>query len=174
LSGWIPPSDICEDEYNLFKYDEPSALRGFVGFGASFGGKWFGGYARGYNYFRMRDYMEETSRAIVADIRRLKETDAEISFECHSYEAVSANSRYVIYCDPPYEDTLGYAGTPKFNHAQFWQWAHKQHENGALVIVSGYKAPDDWTCIAEFTHKVNVSYQHNNRRSTVERLFTPT
>src|SRR3990167_10829930 len=47
-SGWVPPSNVSEEEYRRLKADEAAdpALRAFVGFGCSFGGKWFGGYAR--------------------------------------------------------------------------------------------------------------------------------
>ena len=37
--GWLPPTYVTEEEYQTLKHDpEPSALRGFVGFGCSFGG----------------------------------------------------------------------------------------------------------------------------------------
>ncbi len=56
LSGkFVPPSELSEEEYNYVKkhMDENKALTGFVGFGCSFSGKWFGGYCRdgtGRNY----------------------------------------------------------------------------------------------------------------------------
>ena len=43
-AGWDPPEHVSKDEYVALRAAEPSALRGFVGFGASFSGKWFGGY----------------------------------------------------------------------------------------------------------------------------------
>ena len=45
-TGWEPPEQVSEEEYKALRHAEPSALRGFVGYGCSFGGKWFGGYAR--------------------------------------------------------------------------------------------------------------------------------
>lgn len=53
--GWQPPEIITKDEYYYVKEhkDENPALTGFVGFGCSFGGKWFGGLAsnkKGDNY----------------------------------------------------------------------------------------------------------------------------
>ena len=44
--GWIPPSVITEEDYKQAKYQEDH-LKSFVGFGCSFSGKYFGGYARG-------------------------------------------------------------------------------------------------------------------------------
>ena len=52
-SGWEPPSELSEDCWRELKYSEPSPLRGFAGFGCSFAGRWFEGYARnskGTNY----------------------------------------------------------------------------------------------------------------------------
>ena len=47
--------NLSKEEYYYIKEhkDENKVLTGFVGFGCSFGGKWFGGYARnrvGRNY----------------------------------------------------------------------------------------------------------------------------
>jgi len=44
-----PFADVTEAEYAELKTAAPSARRGFVGFGASFGGGWFGGFGR-HNY----------------------------------------------------------------------------------------------------------------------------
>ena len=43
-NGWTPPDAISKEEYQYIKAhkDEDPALTGFVGFGCSFGGKWFG------------------------------------------------------------------------------------------------------------------------------------
>lgn len=41
-----PFADVTEAEYATLKTALPSARRGFVGFGASFGGQWWGGFAR--------------------------------------------------------------------------------------------------------------------------------
>lgn len=46
-AGRVPPCVLSEDEYRAYRNAEPSAMRGFAGYGASFGGKFFGGYARG-------------------------------------------------------------------------------------------------------------------------------
>lgn len=54
-NGYELPELITPDQYQLIKAhkDWDPVLVGFVGFGCSFGGKWFGGYARnatGTNY----------------------------------------------------------------------------------------------------------------------------
>src|ERR1041384_1608066 len=43
-SGGDLPSIVTREMYAELRKLPPSPVRGFVGFGASFGGKWFGGY----------------------------------------------------------------------------------------------------------------------------------
>jgi len=45
--GWVPPIKVTKEVYYQVKDNkgEDAALTGFAGFGSSFAGKWFGGYA---------------------------------------------------------------------------------------------------------------------------------
>lgn len=47
-NGYVPPENVTKEDYEYIKnnLNENKALAGFVGFGCSFGGKWFGGYAK--------------------------------------------------------------------------------------------------------------------------------
>ena len=47
-NGYELPDSLTEEEYKYIREhkDEDKVLTGFVGFGCSFAGKWFGGYAR--------------------------------------------------------------------------------------------------------------------------------
>ena len=47
-NGWIPPKELTENEYNELKRlkDPNNPLTAFAGFGCSFGGVYFCGYAR--------------------------------------------------------------------------------------------------------------------------------
>lgn len=48
-SGGIPDDVVSKELYNAYKRDPlPSATRGFIGFGCSFSGKWFGVCERQY------------------------------------------------------------------------------------------------------------------------------
>ena len=48
-NGWIPPDKLTNETYIRLKTEknEEDPLTAFAGFGCSFAGKWFGGYARG-------------------------------------------------------------------------------------------------------------------------------
>jgi DNA adenine methylase len=47
-AGWIPPTEVSEEEYYSAKDNQENEpwLAGFIGFACSFAGKWWGGYAR--------------------------------------------------------------------------------------------------------------------------------
>ena len=47
-NGWIPPTEVSEEEYQLAKknQDKEPHIAGFIGFACSFAGKFWGGYAR--------------------------------------------------------------------------------------------------------------------------------
>ena len=170
MNGWTPPEIITEEQYNSLRNEPPSALRGFVGFGGSFGGKWFGGYARGGYQANgsPRNHQAESSRAVIA--RRVEIGSTVVQFNHRSYNEGHASPNMVVYCDPPYTNTLNYKGADDFDHETFWQWCRDQTANGALVLVSEYTAPKDFTCIAEFNHRMSVALTAD-RKITTEKLF---
>jgi DNA adenine methylase len=168
--GWVPPSVITEEKYQALRNASPSAIRGFAGMGGSFGGKWFGGYARGgFNSDGTpRNHQRESADAALRRILELSGTD--VTFRNADYSDGRADSRFVVYCDPPYASTLGYRGTAEFNHSAFWEWCREQSRSGALVLVSEYSAPEDFPCVAEFSHRMSVALS-GDRKTTAEKLF---
>ena len=160
--GWRAPLHVTNEEYNQLKYKEPSALRGFAGFACSFGGKWFGGYARDgtdeslYSYAKPQAYRIDEIGSI---LRLSKAMILNVSYEQWTHK------KGVVYCDPPYAGTTRYAGG--FDSARFWKTMDKWTEEGATVFVSEYKAPSHWEQVWESTIFCKVS----NRGARTERLF---
>lgn len=161
--GWTPPTTLTKDEYNTLRIGDPSPIRAFAGFGCSFGGKWFGGYARTPG--GTRNYAAEQSR----DAVKLGKALQSASIECLSY--LDAPDADVTYCDPPYAGTTGYHGTDSFDHGQFWEWVRARP---GLVLVSEYTGPDwaevVWSKPVKTTIKqaAGVGSAKNDR---VEKLF---
>ena len=55
-NSFIPPTDMSEELYHTIKtLPSPSALKAFVGFGCSFGGKYFAGYADKYKFQKVQN-----------------------------------------------------------------------------------------------------------------------
>jgi DNA adenine methylase len=163
-NGWIPPDSVTEEEYKELKKCEPSAMRGFVGFGCSWGGKWFGGYARGKtNKGESRNYALESKTSLAKKMQGLKD----VKFFHKDYQTQSP-SGYVIYCDPPYAGTTEYKD--KFNHTEFWDWVRKVSQNN-VVLVSEFTGPDDFDVIWSKEKLTDLGSSDNKQLVVTEKLF---
>ena len=160
------PDAISEDEYNYIKDNQntlPKKQVAFCGFNATFGAKWFGGYARprknGYN----RDVICGKNELI-----RQQPLLAGVTFLCKSYLDLKLNKPCIIYCDPPYEGTTKYKD--KFNHAELWAWCRRMKAEGHTIFISEYNAPDDFKCV--WQKEITNSLSLKDALKPVEKLFT--
>lgn len=162
--GWEPPETMSETEYYDLKRSAPSPLRGFAGFGCSFGGKWWGGYARqarGYNYAK-------GAKNSICKIARTLPPNREGFLKHAPYEFWDVNEDFVVYADPPYQGTTKYS--KDLNHDAFWNKMREWSDRGATVFISEYRAPDDWVSIWNRGQKVLVSGGTSSVENT-EHLF---
>ncbi len=163
--GWEPENYISEDDYNLLKWESASPWRGLVGFGQSFGAKWFGGYARGKTAKgEDRNFLDEAIRNAKNIASKLPVSTV---FTTCSYKDWFPEPEDVVYADPPYSGTQGYE-TGTFDTDEFWKVMRKWRDAGVEVFVSEYKAPDDWECIAQYDHGNSLGF---TRFDTTERLW---
>lgn len=131
-NGWAPPEIITENDYKAAKLlPDEDPLKAFCGFGMSFGGKWFGGYARSN-----QDYL----RLSTNNIERRRKFLGNCYISCIDFLTVEPFEcpDLFIYCDPPYEGTTGYAGTPTFDHDLFLARCLQWRMLGAEVFISEY------------------------------------
>jgi DNA adenine methylase len=163
-AGWDPPDNVSEAEYAYARTLPPThPAHGFCGFGCSFGGKLWGGYARG-NTSHV-DYIRGSRNALLRQIPATVTTE----FGCCCYSAWKGNDVTAFYCDPPYVGTTEYNST--FDSQRFWQWCVEQTARGALVLVSEFTSPSG---IANVVFELPRNIQlHTSRKTcvTVERLF---
>lgn len=163
-NGWIPPENISEQEYFEIKknVDKSPELSGFVGFGCSFGGKWWGGYARYVT--KNGNHARESKNSLMKKIKGLKDA----KFFNKSYSEFLGIENAVIYLDPPYKKTTGYTNEVEFNHDEFWNWVRENSKNN-LVFISEISAPKDFVSIWEkqITRQIN----HNDNFKSSEKLF---
>ena len=172
--GWEPPAVVTYEEYQELRYSiEPSALRGFVGFGGSFGGRWFEGYARGGHSASgaPRNHQAESARAVLKDIQGIRANTC-TRFTQGDALTIEPGPGDVVYCDPPYAGTKNYSKTDRLDHEEFWNAATRWVEAGAYVFVSEYAAPDGWECIWEQPLRSSVRVGSADRHIATERLFT--
>ena len=163
-NGWMPPDVVTKEEYYRVKanMDENPALTGFVGFGCSFGGKWWGGYAKDK---RGDDYCGQAKRGLFKDLPGVQSA----TFTCLDYHDVEIPDGAVVYCDPPYVNTTGYT-VGQFDTNEFWDYM-RQISKRCNVYISEESAPDDFECIWSKEKIRTLEKSDNVERVKVEKLF---
>jgi DNA adenine methylase len=166
--GWVPPERITEEEYSdASRRRNPSdPLTAFIGFGSSFAGKWFGGYARGGEN---RNYAANAASSLRKKARGLDG----VRWYAGDYQTCPTPSRAVIYCDPPYAGTTQYGAVGAFNWDDFWGWCLIKHAEGHAVFVSEYAAPASFRVAFEIPTKTDIRTAANGKQLRIERLFVP-
>lgn len=165
--GWIPPEEVTEKEYHEAKDIKiNSAFKAFVGFGCSWGGKWFGGYAPNAGN------PEAARQSRDSLLRKAEKVEGVIFGHC-DYRFLYPKE-CIVYCDPPYADsTEAWGLVDPFDHDEFWEKMREWTKEDNTIIISSYTAPEDFTCIADFD---NVKVVSGNRggekvRSRTEKLW---
>lgn len=173
ISGtFTPPESLTEEEWRVLRDSEPSALRGFAGYGCSFGGRFFEGYARNKTG---TNYAAQTARSLAKDLKKIPRDRVQIYFS--DYRDHHPQPGAVVYCDPPYAGTKHYAskrsGLDKFDHEEFWAIMESWTEAGARVYVSEFTAPGNWEVIWEKSRSTGLGEQSGAKYQTkVDRLYT--
>ncbi len=172
--GWNPPLHLTEEEYHAARFlPAHNPLHAFAGFGASFGGKWFAGYA-GDERIGSPHTIRGSATRLVEKVKALQKTEARI--ECIDFcSGVVPNGsgfgkpRFdLIYCDPPYSGTEDYGNS--FDHSAFWNVCRDWAQRGITVFVSEYSAPQGVECV--WMKKSWVSIGGLNKTNTrTERLY---
>lgn len=166
MDGWVPPEEVSREEYQALRNAAPSALRGFVGFACSFGGKWFGGYARNTRTGVSRSYAKSGVASIAKKLRNFQSIPRRIDLVCCRYNDLVIEPGSFIYCDPPYANTTKYSLL--FDSIQFWDWVRRQSLL-SYVLVSEYAAPDDFICANDFV--IDARLRSNSFTTHTEKLF---
>ena len=162
-NGWKPPNEISEEEYMRLSKADDSALRAFVGFGCSFAGKWFGGYARSNV---RRNYASNAKNSLITKLAGLENT----KFIHNDYRKVFNSPRnMVIYCDPPYQGTTQYGAIGDFDSQSFWSVMRKWSKHN-IVLISEYKAPNDFACVWKHETKTDIRTT-TGRENRTEMIF---
>ena len=162
--GYELPEIITEEDYHYVKdhKDENPALTGFVGFACSFGGKWFGGYARDKAQV---NYALRGKKSLAQKMKGLMDA----KFTCLDYRDVELPDGCVIYADPPYANTTKYANQD-FDTESFWEYMRKISKNH-IVYISELNAPDDFVAIWQKEIRRILDVNKNNQFKSTEKLY---
>lgn len=167
-NGWIPPIELSRREYKQIREnkDDNPHLAGFVGFGCSFAGKWFGGYASSDN----RNYCLNAYNSTLDKMKHLKD----VEFYNNDYTEVDIPKGSLVYCDIPYKNTTQYCKNEvgEFNHDEFYQWV-RDNSDKYDIYISEYKknVPEDFEIVWEMESKKDIRNSKNERAETIEVLM---
>lgn len=164
-NGYELPENLTKEEYDNIKVnkDKDKALTGFVEFGCSFGGKWFGGYAKN----RVgRNYCLEAKKHTMKLWNGIKNA----KFICGDYRDVEIPDGAIVYADPPYYKTTGYSNSKDFNYEEFWEYMRKLSKTHK-VFISEENAPEDFECIWQKEVRRTLDSNKNNMPKKTEKLF---
>ena len=108
----------------------------FLGFACSYRGSFFSTYCPGNNI----KHQQQAARDIGKQIKNVK-----LVAGGYSETVPSQLKNYVIYCDPPYRDTLnkyqiGHQHDSFFDYPRFVEWCSRMSKNN-MVFVSEYSKP---------------------------------
>lgn len=169
-NGWIPPSSISEEYYievrnNKDKY--PDYIVGYVGYFATFASKWYAGYARAKKPDgRIRNISNERWNNLMKQLPGI----VGIDIYCCDYTQLSIPNNSIIYCDPPYKNTIKYID--EFDSEQFYLWCEQQVNLGHTVYVSEYinNVPNNWQLM--WSKKVNSTLDlDTGAKQNIESLY---
>lgn len=165
--GWEPPSVVTEGDYKHYqvKQDCNDPMTGFVGYGCSFAGKYFGGYARSVT----RNYALNAKNSLARKFKQLREKDVRFTV-CDYSKVLPEVSGSVVYCDPPYQDTTSYTIAPDFHWLGFWAWV-KERSRLATVLTSSYEAPHGFHATLTIPTKTDIRTK-TGREARHEKVFT--
>lgn len=162
--GYNLPNEISEQEYKYIRShkDNDPALSGFVGFGCSFGGRWFEGYARNKTG---TNYCSQSKKSLLKDMQSLLEAE----FICDDYRNVKIPAGSIVYADPPYKGTKKFS-SKEFDTSAFWDYMRILSKTNK-VFISEQKAPEDFVCIWEKLCTRTLDANKSNQFKVTEKLF---
>lgn len=143
---FVYPESVSEEEYLAAKkLASPNSMKAFIGFGMSFGGRFFGAFAHKYMNEKKEDFCKEMTHSLKRAAPLIKTSE----FTNKSYLDLTPNNMF-IYCDPPYKYSkfpIKYRRDVKkydvFDNELFWKTVRKWSENN-IVVVSEMDAPEDF------------------------------
>lgn len=143
---------------------------GWVGFMASFNGRFFDGGYSGHSVVgsngKSRDYIKEQISNTRSELDKLMG----VEFHDGDYRDLEIPEKSIIYCDIPYKDTKQYDVSRNFDYERFYSWCKEKAKEGHKVFISEYRMPDDFTCV--WQKQVTNSLNPTRTKRPIEKLFT--
>lgn len=158
-AGLIIPDLVTTDQHRRVRTCPDCPVKTFIGYGCSWGGKWFAGYARDKEG---TNYASQSGRALMRKINNIPGTELRAA----SYDDIEYKSGDVVYCDPPYQSTESYKVVGSFDTERFYEFVFRTSKDiGVTFFVSEFTGPDN--CKVWERERPN----NLNDRTITEKLF---
>lgn len=159
----------AERKRNAIITEENYAEIGWVGWMASFNGRFFSGGYSGHKVAqkngKTRDYITEQINNTLSQIPLLNG----IEFNSGEYYAVVIPKGSIVYCDIPYKGTKQYETSNDFDYENFYQWC-RENKDDYEIFISEYNMPLDFKCV--WQKEVTNSMNQTKTYKPIEKLFT--
>jgi hypothetical protein len=163
--GWVPPEHVSDAEHAALRHADPAQpLTAFVGFACSFGGLWFANYAKQDPRPGRRSYASRGSTLLRERVR------ANVEHICADALACEVDAQ-VVYCDPPYEGTTGYAAVPVAEPGAWWRRLRSLADCGAACYLSEYAETLPAGVVARLVWSAPTHKTQLTRGTKTERLW---
>ena len=165
--GWEPPGVVSREEHAAARLlPDTDPRKAFIGFGCSFGGKWFDVYAKN-DPKNSDDFARASGNAVKRDVKAI----ARCALEHLDFLDVTPEPLpIVIYADPPYAGTEPYRGTKPFDSDRFWALVQGWERVDVPVFVSEYACPVAHLVFWEKAHTLQLS-GGQKKGARLEKLF---
>jgi DNA adenine methylase len=170
--GWNPPKNFSESEYNYYNkhrpFDDP--VTAYAGFCLSFGGKFFGGFARDKNH--RREFREEAYRSCMEKIEIIRFHNC--VFSCLDFNKVNPKPGSLIYLDPPYSGRCPQSElNGKFDRDKFIKYAERKSNRNTVITTEflDYESERGWETIHNFGDTVVRHHSSKGKDGTEEKLY---
>ena len=112
---------------------------------------------------KLRNYINGRYNSLKKQLPKL----IDVEFTSMSYELMDIPDGSIVYCDPPYKNTLKYVYD--FDHEKFYNWCEKLSKR-CRVYISEYSMPETrFECIKEV--QCSKSLGINSLNHYTEKLY---
>jgi DNA adenine methylase len=161
------PATINEKEYDALKEAKsPNAMKAVAGFGLSFGGKYFGGYAQKWAGKSGRNFLNEFKKSIETIKPAIRKKN--VVFYNKSYNDYNPH-HMLIYCDPPYKSKEKYS-TSDIDYKVFWDTMRKWSKDNC-VFISEESAPSDFEVVFKLVKRRTLDKNKLNQFNKYDKVF---
>lgn len=171
FKNWKTPSKISKKQFEYWKnYTGLHPTKTYVGFASSYGASWYTGFT---------DIKQKANKeSVKKTLQNIQHKNITI-LKPRSYQKHKPKN-YVIYCDPPYRNTLQYKINNKvdhFDHDLFWKTMVEWGKNNTVFISERSYPPTKYKkyfkLVWKKTNKSGVGFSSgwNNDRTKSDYLF---